>query len=422
MSYGAEVVGSRLTILWTGDRGKPWFAGRVTEWRPYDETHLITYDDGDQKAHCLGDEEANGQLRWEKPRKRKLEQEAEAKVIETANTAAKKPAQQANPKAAAPANVKKEDKPKMATNTNAKAKVMDNGTAKGKAKASPAAVKISAATVDMVLKENDYDYSKLGSRAWPKQFGAGGAVLPLLEKGGARFNTIAIGPPVPGGKWNLGYAAGCRGPSLSLFCWGGGEASLAGLSEEPSNTGDCFPGHSMKWDALVARGSKGEVALLGAGGSSMSLLGAGGSAMTRSPCAELDDPVFGRGAFFANALGQSMCGGFHGALVRKVKPGQTFEVADPNAGLGSDGPSDDIDDDDDNGGEGGGPKVAETITTKEGDIEVLIMANSISSNYCVPHLMRAENASYDKKEAAKEFDGGDGDWWDWFGCGKFGMW
>ena len=388
MPYGAEIVGSRLSIRWTGERGKPWFAGRVTEWRPYDETHLITYDDGDQKAHCLVNEEANGQLRWDKSRKRKSEQGAAADVIETANTAAKKPSQQA--KAAAPAmKVKKEEKKAKKPAQQAKAaapppamkvkkeekKAADNGKAKAKGKASPAAEKVSAATVDTLLEENHYEYSKLGSRAWPKLFGAGGAVLPLLHKGGVRFNTIAIGPPAPGGKWNLGYASGCSGPFLSLFCWGDGEASLAGLSEEPSNTGDCFPGHSMKWDALVARGSKGEVAL----------------------CAASDDAVFGADAFFSNAHGQSMCGGFHGALVRKVKPGQTFEVADPEAV--------------------GGPMVAETITTKEGDIEVLIMANSISSNYCVPHLMRAENSSYGKKEAAEEFNG---DAEDWFERGKFG--
>ena len=45
------------------------------------------------------------------------------------------------------------------------------------------------------------------------------------------------------------------------------------------------------------------------------------------------------------------------------------------------------------------------------------MANSISSNYCVPHLMRAENSSYGKKEAADEFNG---DAEDWFERGKFG--
>jgi len=65
MRCGAEVVGSRLAIRWCGDQGKPWYSGRVAEWQPCDGTHLIAYDDGDQKAHNLADEESDGQLRWE---------------------------------------------------------------------------------------------------------------------------------------------------------------------------------------------------------------------------------------------------------------------------------------------------------------------------------------------------------------------
>ena len=53
MVRGAELLGLRVSIRWTGDPGKPWYSGSIAEWRPYDEMHLIAYDDGDQKAHNL---------------------------------------------------------------------------------------------------------------------------------------------------------------------------------------------------------------------------------------------------------------------------------------------------------------------------------------------------------------------------------
>ena len=64
---GAELVGSRVYIRWTGERGRPWFPGRIAEWRPSDEAHLIVYDDGDEKLHYLSAEETAGQLRWITP-------------------------------------------------------------------------------------------------------------------------------------------------------------------------------------------------------------------------------------------------------------------------------------------------------------------------------------------------------------------
>lgn len=65
MVRGAELVGLRVSIRWA-DPVK-WFQGIIAEWRPYDETHLIAYDDGDQKAHNLKEEETAGQLRWITP-------------------------------------------------------------------------------------------------------------------------------------------------------------------------------------------------------------------------------------------------------------------------------------------------------------------------------------------------------------------
>ena len=58
------MIGRRLQIRWTGDRGKPWYGGKIVEWWPINEHHLIKYDDGELKAHNLKEEEACGQLRW----------------------------------------------------------------------------------------------------------------------------------------------------------------------------------------------------------------------------------------------------------------------------------------------------------------------------------------------------------------------
>lgn len=63
-TYERSVIGRRVSIQWTGDRGKPWYSGRIAEYRPTDETHLVVYDDGDQKAHHLGSEEEVGQVKW----------------------------------------------------------------------------------------------------------------------------------------------------------------------------------------------------------------------------------------------------------------------------------------------------------------------------------------------------------------------
>ena len=60
--YGDEVVHRRVEIRWTGDRGKPWFAGVVEARRG--AMHLVRYDDGGHKEHHLGDEETHKQLRW----------------------------------------------------------------------------------------------------------------------------------------------------------------------------------------------------------------------------------------------------------------------------------------------------------------------------------------------------------------------
>ena len=65
--YGEEVVGRRLAIQWRGDPGEPWFEGRVRRYIDKggeQPLHLVSYDDGDKKRHCLGEEERHGQLRW----------------------------------------------------------------------------------------------------------------------------------------------------------------------------------------------------------------------------------------------------------------------------------------------------------------------------------------------------------------------
>jgi len=59
-----EVVGRRVSIRWTGDKGRPWYTGRIAEFWPTSGEHLVVYEDGEQKAHDLADEVGNGQLRW----------------------------------------------------------------------------------------------------------------------------------------------------------------------------------------------------------------------------------------------------------------------------------------------------------------------------------------------------------------------
>ena len=64
MVYAREIVGERVSIRWTGDPGKPWYAGRIADFEPASCVHLVKYDDGDQRRHDITSEEANGQLRW----------------------------------------------------------------------------------------------------------------------------------------------------------------------------------------------------------------------------------------------------------------------------------------------------------------------------------------------------------------------
>ena len=61
---GSDLIGKRISIRWTGDVGKPWFSGTVAEFNPISEEYLIRYDDGDQQAHNLANEEEHGLLKW----------------------------------------------------------------------------------------------------------------------------------------------------------------------------------------------------------------------------------------------------------------------------------------------------------------------------------------------------------------------
>ena len=61
---GSELLGKRVSIRWLGDRGKPWYSGKVAEYYRASGEHLVLYDDGDQKAHNLAGEEEVGQLLW----------------------------------------------------------------------------------------------------------------------------------------------------------------------------------------------------------------------------------------------------------------------------------------------------------------------------------------------------------------------
>ena len=60
--YGPEIVGQRVAVWWSGDG--QWFDGMVALHLADAGRHRIVYDDGDMKAHDLGDEERHGQLRW----------------------------------------------------------------------------------------------------------------------------------------------------------------------------------------------------------------------------------------------------------------------------------------------------------------------------------------------------------------------
>ena len=64
--FGAQAIGRRVSLHWTAEPRKPWFSGRVAEYRPWavPPTHLVAYDDGDQREHVLESEVAEGTLRW----------------------------------------------------------------------------------------------------------------------------------------------------------------------------------------------------------------------------------------------------------------------------------------------------------------------------------------------------------------------
>ena len=64
MYVGEDAVNRLVQIYWLGD--KKWFKGRVVEFRPCNRppTHLVKYDDGDQKEHDLEHENEHGHLQW----------------------------------------------------------------------------------------------------------------------------------------------------------------------------------------------------------------------------------------------------------------------------------------------------------------------------------------------------------------------
>ena len=57
---GRAAVGSRVSIRWTGTPDAPWYSGRIVDYAPATNEHLVLYDDGEQKMHVLGQEE----LQW----------------------------------------------------------------------------------------------------------------------------------------------------------------------------------------------------------------------------------------------------------------------------------------------------------------------------------------------------------------------
>lgn len=63
-TYRRQVIGRRLSILWLGDGPDCWYEGVVRDYAESMDKHLVRYDDGDTKWHCLGLEESMEQLRW----------------------------------------------------------------------------------------------------------------------------------------------------------------------------------------------------------------------------------------------------------------------------------------------------------------------------------------------------------------------
>ena len=62
--YGKDVLRRRLSIRFIADPGKPWYMGHIMDYNEADNSHLIKYDDGEQRWHNLAEDEAAEQLRW----------------------------------------------------------------------------------------------------------------------------------------------------------------------------------------------------------------------------------------------------------------------------------------------------------------------------------------------------------------------
>jgi hypothetical protein len=54
----------RVEVRWRGDLGEPWYSGVISWYNDKSHLHIVTYDDGDTKAHDLAAEVEAGQLRW----------------------------------------------------------------------------------------------------------------------------------------------------------------------------------------------------------------------------------------------------------------------------------------------------------------------------------------------------------------------
>ena len=55
---GRAAVGSRVSIFWAGedDEDGAWWDGRVVDFSPATDEHLVKYDDGEQRHHRLAKE------------------------------------------------------------------------------------------------------------------------------------------------------------------------------------------------------------------------------------------------------------------------------------------------------------------------------------------------------------------------------
>jgi len=50
---GRHLIGQRIRVYWEGEQ--KWFSGTIAEYSEVEETHLVVYDDGDQRSEPLGD-------------------------------------------------------------------------------------------------------------------------------------------------------------------------------------------------------------------------------------------------------------------------------------------------------------------------------------------------------------------------------